>query len=341
MPRSTVSDVAPQTVVSTVFHEGELAVQERAGSRGMAAKVGHGIRSAVPPVVADFLLTQRIAFVGTLDAGGRPWASVLAGPAGFASAPDEHTLRIMAAPARGDPLAENLGAGAAHQAGEPARGAPVGVLVVDFATRRRLRVNGRGVLRAANEIHIDVEQVYSNCHKYIQTRSVAGGVAEEAAAGELEHVRVERGRGLDDAQRDWIRRADTFAIASAHPTAGADCSHRGGTPGFVRVDRDRLVWPDYAGNGLFNTLGNITAYPRAGLVFVDFDSGATLQLTGSAAVDWDPEHAAAAPGAQRLVTFEVDETIETRSALPFQLPLIERSKFNPPTWGEHADADAR
>jgi len=325
-----------ETEVSTVFHEGELAVQERAGSRGMAAKVGHGIRTAVPPIVADFLLTQRIAFVGTLDVGGRPWASVLTGPAGFASAPDEHTLRIMATPAPLDPLAENLGAGAQH-ADELARGAPVGVLVVDFTTRRRLRVNGRGALRTGGEIHIDVEQVYSNCHKHIQTRAVAS----EAPARELEDVRIQRGRGLSDAQRDWIRRADTFAIASAHRSAGVDCSHRGGTPGFVRVDGDRLVWPDYVGNGLFNTLGNITAYPRAGLVFVDFDSGATLQLTGSAEVDWDPEHAAAAPGAQRLVTFEVNETIETRSALPFQLQLIERSKFNPPTWGEHADADAR
>jgi predicted pyridoxine 5'-phosphate oxidase superfamily flavin-nucleotide-binding protein len=322
--------------VSTVFHEGELAVQERAGSRGMAAKVGHGIRTAVPPIVADFLLTQRIAFVGTLDVGGRPWASVLTGPAGFASAPDEHTLRIMATPAPGDPVAENLGAGA-HRVNNESRGAPVGVLVVDFITRRRLRVNGRGALRAAGEIRIDVEQVYSNCHKHIQTRAIV----DEAPAPLLGEQRIERGRGLSDAQRDWIRRADTFAIASAHSTAGADCSHRGGTPGFVRVDGDRLVWPDYVGNSLFNTLGNITAYPRAGLVFVDFDSGATLQMTGSAAVDWAPEHAAAAPGAQRLVTFEVDETIETSNALPFHLQLIERSKFNPPPWGDQPEADAR
>ena len=324
--------------MSTIFHEGELAVQERAGSRGMAAKVGHGIRTAVPPVVADFLLTQRIAFVGTLDAGGRPWASVLTGPAGFASAPDEHTLRIVAAPSPGDPLAENLAAGS-HQASDEARGSPVGVLVVDFTTRRRLRVNGRGVLRAGradDEIRVDVEQVYSNCHKYIQTRAIAGETPRQ-----VEDVSIQRGRGLSDAQRDWIRRADTFAIASAHRTAGVDCSHRGGTPGFVRVDGDRLVWPDYAGNGLFNTLGNIIAYPRAGLLFVDFDTGATLQLTGSAVVDWDPEHAVAVPGAQRLVTFEVDEAIETRSALPFRLQLIERSKFNPPSWAEHPDADGR
>lgn len=317
------------------FHEGELAVQERAGSSDMASRVARGIRAAVPPVVADFLLTQRIAFIGTLDGDGRPWASVVTGPAGFASAPDEHTLRIVATPAPGDPLAENLGAGT-EQAGEQTRSAPVGVLVVDFITRRRLRVNGRGALRAGGEIHVDVDQVYSNCHKHIQTRAIES----EAPSPRPEEARIQRGRGLSEAQRDWIRRADTFAIASAHRTAGVDCSHRGGTPGFVRVDGDRLTWPDYVGNALFNTLGNIITYPRAGLIFVDFDTGATLQLTGSAAVDWDPEHAAAVPGAQRLVTFEVDEAIEAPDAVPFRFRLIERSKFNPPPWAEHPDAHA-
>ena len=94
MPRDSVGKLALQTEVSTPFHEGELAVQERAGSRGMAAKVGHGIRTAVPPVVADFLLTQRIAFVGTLDAGGPPWAPVLSGPRGCAGAAHGATRQV-------------------------------------------------------------------------------------------------------------------------------------------------------------------------------------------------------------------------------------------------------
>jgi Predicted flavin-nucleotide-binding protein structurally related to pyridoxine 5''-phosphate oxidase len=310
---------------STVFHEGELAVQERAGSLVMASRVGRGIRTAVPPVVADFLLAQRIAFLGTLDAEGRPWASVLTGPAGFARSPDEHTVLIAATPIQGDPIIENLSLDTG-QVDEQPRPAPIGVLVVDFMTHRRLRVNGRGTFRADGELHIDVEQVYSNCHKHIQTRSIDG----DALPLSPEDARTQRARALSDGQRDWIRRADTFAIASAHSTAGADCSHRGGTPGFVHVDGNRLTWPDYVGNSLFNTLGNITMYPRAGVIFVDFDTGATLQLTGRAAVDWDPDHAAAVPGAQRLVTFDVDEVIEASSAVPFRFRLIERSSFNPP-----------
>jgi predicted pyridoxine 5'-phosphate oxidase superfamily flavin-nucleotide-binding protein len=320
---------------STIFHEGELAVQERAGSLVMAARVGRGIRTAVPPIVATFLGTQRMAFVGSLDADGRPWASVLTGPAGFARSPDEHTVLITATPIPGDPIIENLTSGAGAT-GEQPRSEPVGLLVVDFMTHRRLRVNGRGELRAEgepqgrlrSELRIDVELVYSNCHKHIQTRSID----DDAPLLRPEDARIQRGRGLNDDQRDWIRRADTFVIASAHPTAGADCSHRGGTPGFVHVDGDRLTWPDYVGNSLFNTLGNITTYPLAGVIFVDFDTGATLQLTGSTEVDWNPEHAAPVPGAERLVTFDVDEAIEVSCAVPFRFRLIERSRFNPPPW---------
>ncbi len=114
-------------------------------------------------------------------------------------------------------------------------------------------------------------------------------------------ARARRAPGLAEAQRAWIRRADTFFIATSHPEAGADASHRGGMPGFVRVEGDRLVWPDYAGNAMFNTLGNIALHPRAGLVFPDFEAGATLQLTGRAAVDWDRDRAGSFPGAERLV----------------------------------------
>jgi predicted pyridoxine 5'-phosphate oxidase superfamily flavin-nucleotide-binding protein len=337
------------TGTSTIFHEGELAVQERAGALVMASRVGRGIRTEVPAIVATFLGTQCMAFVGTLDADGRPWASVLTGPAGFARSPNEHTVLIAATPTPGDPIIENLGSRAGAAAEQP-WSAPVGVLVVDFMTHRRLRVNGRGTLRTVGEPHgglrdglrregerelqrelyIEVEQVYSNCHKHIQTRAID----DDTPPIHSEAARVQRNRGLSDAQRDWIRRADTFAIASAHPTAGTDCSHRGGTPGFVHVDGDRLTWPDYVGNSLFNTLGNITAYPRAGVIFVDFDSGATLQLTGCAAVDWDAEHAASVPGAQRLVMFDVDEAIEVSCAVPFHFRLIERSRFNPPPWPE-------
>src|SRR3546814_14766932 len=82
-----------------------------------------------------------------------------------------------------------------------------------------------------------------------------------------------------------------MASASAAATAGsglreqgADVSHRGGRPGFVRVTEDDgrsvLTIPDFSGNQFFNTLGNIAINPRAGLLFVDFATGDLLTLTG-------------------------------------------------------------
>jgi predicted pyridoxine 5'-phosphate oxidase superfamily flavin-nucleotide-binding protein len=76
-------------------------------------------------------------------------------------------------------------------------------------------------------------------------------------------------------QQRLIREADTFFIASSHRDGGADASHRGGNPGFVHVlNETKLIWPDYSGNGMFQTLGNLAIDPRAGLLFMDFESGA-------------------------------------------------------------------
>ncbi|MCH8978716.1 MAG: pyridoxamine 5'-phosphate oxidase family protein, partial [Armatimonadetes bacterium] len=86
-------------------------------------------------------------------------------------------------------------------------------------------------------------------------------------------------------------------------TFGMDASHRGGDRGFVRVDSEtRLMFPDYAGNNHFNTIGNLILDPRAGLLFMDFATGSLLQLTGRATIDWDSDAVACIPGARRLVT---------------------------------------
>ncbi|MDX2167339.1 MAG: pyridoxamine 5'-phosphate oxidase family protein, partial [Deltaproteobacteria bacterium] len=141
---------------------------------------------------------------------------------------------------------------------------------------------------------------------------------------------VQRGAGLDAAQRAWIAAADTCFIATAHPTRGADASHRGGAPGFVQVvDEHTLRWPDYAGNGMFQTLGNLATRPAAGLLFVDFASGAALQLTGSARVSWDAADAAAMAGAERVVEFHVAAVVERRGAVPAGWQFLEASPHNP------------
>ncbi|HSC00435.1 MAG TPA: pyridoxamine 5'-phosphate oxidase family protein, partial [Burkholderiaceae bacterium] len=127
-----------------------------------------------------------------------------------------------------------------------------------------------------------------------------------------------------------VQSADTYFIASSVPpdrlgrsvADGVDVSHRGGRPGFVRVDSDGdgghvLAVPDFSGNNLFNTLGNLSVHPRAGLLFVDFDSGATMQLSVDTEIVWDGPDVAAFAGAQRVLRHRVRamQRVEGVSAL--------------------------
>ena len=187
-----------------------------------------------------------------------------------------------------------------------------------------MRVNGQGSIGANNYIKVHTEQVYANCPKYIQARQWEIDEATSVVPT------VQQSNALNAAQQTWVQQADTFFIGSFHPEGGADASHRGGNPGFVKVlDEKTLLWPDYIGNNMFNTLGNIAAYPNAGLLFMDFKQGATLQLTGSAQIVWDTERMEKLPGAQRLVEFSVARAVETRSAQALRWQFSDYSPYNP------------
>jgi predicted pyridoxine 5'-phosphate oxidase superfamily flavin-nucleotide-binding protein len=296
-----------------VFHDGERAVQRLAGVTEFAGRVGRSIRRDLPPAAQAFLAERRWIVIGALDAGDRPWPAIRAGAPGFAHALDGRTVRIDAAPPIGDPVGDDL----------LPPGALAGLIALDPATRRRLRVNGRVAGRDGGGVVLVADQVYSNCPKYIQRRDeqpadAAGVPASSASAA-----------GLSDAQRDRLRAADTFFIASARPGEGVDVSHRGGMPGFVQVDGNRIAWPDYGGNAMFNTLGNIHGHPYAGLLVPDFASGGALIVGGRAAIDWDPAHAAALAGAERVVTLTIDRVVEQTGVLPLAFQLREYSPFNP------------
>jgi ferredoxin-NADP reductase len=98
-----------------------------------------------------------------------------------------------------------------------------------------------------------------------------------------------------------------------------DASHRGGDPGFVRVESEtRISFPDYAGNNHFNTIGNLVLDPRVGLLFVDFSTGGMLQLTGRAEITWEGPTLEHLPGARRLVQIEIEEIVDLSAALPLR-----------------------
>ena len=294
------------------FHEGERAVQARAGVAAEARGLGRGISSGIPPGAQPFLEAQRLAVLAGIDTAGHVWASLVTGNPGFITAPSLRRLRLAAGLSDADPLVDGLSSDR-----------PLGLLVIDPERRRRLRVNGRVIRADRTAIEIATEEVFGNCPKYIQARAPEQGAHTRGAISRW-------GTTFTVEQRLAIERADTLFIASVHAARGADASHRGGQPGFVRVlDERRLRIPDYAGNNMFQTLGNITTDPRVGLLFVAFDTGTTLQLTGRARILWDVLDRAGLPGAERAVEVEVDEVVEIAGQGPLGWRFVEYSPFNP------------
>ena len=293
------------------FHTGEQALQARVGVRERMAEVGaHVMRDHMLGPHRELFGKLPFVVLGSMDAQGQPHASVLMGHPGFAHTPDAQTLAIDARPDAADPLHDALHAGAS-----------LGVLGIEPHTRRRNRMNG--VVRAlhAHGFELQVRQSFGNCPKYIQARH-ARWVDADAAP-----ISVQRLTQLDLAATSLVRGADTFFIASAVPPQqiessaahGVDVSHRGGKPGFVRVQRgadgvDVLTVPDFSGNNMFNTLGNLAVHPRAGLLFIDFARGDRLHLAVDASVSWQGDELAAFAGAQRLMQFRVREVLHVSGA---------------------------
>ena len=270
---------------STAFHADEVAAQVHAGSHARSV----GIRDFLPEQHRLFFAQLPQIFLATTDAAGWPLATVLEGNPGFVQAPDPATLVVQALPAPGDPAAATLSVGQ-----------EAGLLGIDLATRRRNRANGVVSHLDADGFALTVQQSFGNCPQYIQRRSM---IRTPAIAGTPRCLAA-----LDEDARTLIAQADTFFVATRSRAGvgaggGADISHRGGRPGFVAIDGDTLLIPDFRGNGYFNTLGNLLGEPRASLLFLDFESGDVLQLQGQASIDWSG--GASFEGAERLWSFRV------------------------------------
>ncbi len=301
------------------FHEGERAVQRRAGESSQADLNGRIVGDSVPRGALSFLARQEMLVVGRADDAGAVWASVWQGDAGFVHATDARTVRISlprgTVPAE-DPVRSSLRAGSR-----------LGTLAIELGTRRRLRINGTVTAVEDGALRLEVDAAFPNCPKYVQRRQPsrrAGG--GETGAGSRSGMTLEPGHV------DLVRTADTFFVATTHAAQGVDASHRGGPPGFVEVrEPGVLVIPDYRGNGMFNTLGNLEVDPRAGLVFPSFESGRLLHLTGRARLHWDRDDPdGRTGGTSRFWEFEPDRWIETRPPVRTSWKLLDASPYNPP-----------
>lgn len=293
------------------FHAGERAVQARMGVAARMAALGPlVIRDFMPEQHREFFAQLPFLITGTVDAQGQPWASVLTGSPGFVQSTDAHTLVVQAQPLANDPLQHTL-----------VNGAAIGLLGLEPHTRRRNRLNGVVQGMDASGFKVQLQQSFGNCPKYIQARGSVY-LPDRQNTNPVLHTSDK----LDDAARRMIEAADTLFIASAYSggvsagaAGGVDVSHRGGKPGFVRINADdTLTVPDFVGNYFFNTLGNLTVNPRAGLLLMDFDSGNLLYLAAVAEIVWDGHEVRVFEGAQRLLRFQIKGMRRLAAALPLR-----------------------
>jgi hypothetical protein len=288
------------TIVLPRFHDGELLVQQRAGVGAEAAWL---VSMLAPPAPnrrwTAFFAQREFAVLTARDADQRLWSVPLLGTRGFLRAQDT-TLSVHALPHPAGPLASMA----------PAQN--VGLIAVEFSAARRMRLNGGLTGVDPTGLEIEAAEVYGNCPAHIRDRTlrpVAGASPERAEAG--------IGLEFTAAQRALIEGSDTFFLGTIHPERGADASHKGGQPGFVRVEPTELWWPDFAGNNMFNSLGNLTINDEAALLFLDFVGGRALHVSGHAGLEWvSPGSPGDDDGTGRRIRFRVDRVVE--HALPLR-----------------------
>lgn len=304
----TVQDNTPSP-----FHAGEVTLQRAVGMAERMDSFGRRvIRDHLPDQHRDFYAELPFLVAAAVDANGDVWPTLLEGRPGFAHSPDPKRLHLAALPQASDPAAEGFASGAA-----------IGLLGIQLETRRRNRLNGSLAAVTPGGFDLLVGHSFGNCPQYIQLRTPRfmrdPALPANAAAEALP--------ALDAEARALIEAADSFFIGSYVDLPGerqVDASHRGGKPGFVRIDADGgFTIPDFAGNFHFNTLGNFLVNPRAGLLFVDFATGDVVQLAGIAQVVTDSPEIAAFQGAERLLRFMPTRIVRRRGALALRFVAMD------------------
>jgi predicted pyridoxine 5'-phosphate oxidase superfamily flavin-nucleotide-binding protein len=137
---------------------------------------------------------------------------------------------------------------------------------------------------------------------------------------------------IEPDDRALIERMDMFFLATADAEGRPQCSYKGGDPGFVRVlDEHTVAFPNYDGNGMYLSMGNLLVNPHVGMLFIDFtaERPSRLRLNGAASVDENDPLATAWPGAQFVVRVDAQQVFPNCPRYIHRMALVERSRFVP------------
>ncbi|KAK8116049.1 hypothetical protein PG984_012551 [Apiospora sp. TS-2023a] len=342
------------------WHAGERAIQHTLlGDRerprdnptfhGLAPSYGYRVQNS--PLVA----------FGTLDRAGRPWTTIWGGEAGFCRPVAQGVLGVRGATvdARYDPVLGALfGGGEGDEDGgiqdgevvRPEGGKVMSGLSIDLETRDRVKLAGRLVAGAVSltaqdgaladlQMAFQVTESLGNCPKYLNKKHIVPHVPRPQLVSQGQDL------PLPDEAIELVHKADLFFISSKHGIANneieaesMDTNHRGGPAGLLRVFRNdasseggvALVYPEYSGNRLYQTLGNLQTDPAVGLAIPDFETGDVLYLTGRASILVGDKAAAYLPRCKLALRIDVQEHRFVRDGLPFRGSVIDYSPYNPP-----------
>jgi len=305
--------------MSEVFHEGELAIQRKAGVAVATKSFERQISNSIVRGAISFIENQAMAIISSVDLQKKIWVSVLFGDFGFVKVPDPNSLFIDLTNVysdKSDIVYSNI-----------ENESQLGTLFIELATRRRFRINGIAQ-KTGDQIDLSVVESYANCPKYIQQRIIHNPTKINDS-----NAKKSTGQKFDDRISTWISSADTLFVGTQSLNGKMDASHRGGKPGFVEViSGDTIKIPDYQGNNLFNTFGNLEQNPNTGLLFIDFENNTSLQLTGRTTLLFDQKSEdddLKTTGTGRYWVFKVSDWIITENQHQADWEFTGFSPFNP------------
>ena len=295
------------------------------------------------PRAASMLQRFPLLAVGTVDDDGRPWATVWGGEAPFAQEIGDSVVGVrMTVDASFDPVVQALchGKSRGEVIQEPeGKGRMVSGLSIHLEQRNRMKLFGRmvaGALQSQQEeegkavgqiqLVVKIEQSLGNCPKYLNCKRIRPALPEPKLISE--------GPGLSPEGLDLLAKADMLFVASADRDKDMDMNNRGGPPGFIRVESNNpsgaiIVWPEYSGNNLYQTLGNLSTTPRAGLVIPDFTTGSVLYITGTTEVLFGASASTLLPHSTLAVQLTITSSRFVACGLPFRGEPLEPSPYTP------------
>ena len=297
------------------FHDGEVRMHELTGETEEAEANSPMIAARIAKGIIPFLSQRSLAMLGVGNRG-HLWSIPMIGHLGFVAVPDQtrlvFDLRKLVMPI--DPWIIE----AANEGG------PAGSLFIDLQTRMRYRINGTLSHPDPDTIELRALEAYGNCPKYISKRTIQWDTHPSDNVAQLS------GERLTSQQSTTLHDTDLFFIATGHPELGLDVSHRGGNPGFVTIADDKTIrFPDYPGNSLYNSLGNLLIDNRIGILVPDLRRRRALRITGTAAILFQEAiHEVTTSDAPRLVQVTISRWNEIEFPVSSS-SFIDYSPFNP------------